>query len=649
MSLRWRLTRTFAPGSAVLAGTLALLFPASAASGAWKERTEIVWSKYSHTLIRQSFRVWDAHPELDLHFLWEPRGSVTPDPNNDLASGIGTLSWHFSGGADYDRKTTYSVFKGQLKDGRPEGQGALMVFTTGLSYIGDWHDGLMNGRGVLRLENGDKYDGEFLAGKMSGQGRYAATDGSVFIGSFRDGQKDGEGLLLRPDGSFHTVWRAGEEIQRQQLSDGAAKPWPGLHLAASTGDVQLKLSLDQEKNPVLNDTAAAPDDNSGLPKDAEPNAATAPPSKTNANGEQNAPVDAGSHTYEADFSPGLMTIRPGYKAMIQAWKNNGMIAEGGVGFLSDEPSFAKIFMTAQVANNSGAVSRITKAYLKVFESLTDPEPYLEVRNYDACNSTAPYAPSFTFSNLGWGRVSNARMSYTLGNDRGHTPEATIQLGEFDAGKQVTIADQLRKAKVDTNRLKKASDEQVNQNKSATPKPLRYAFQCQLDGNSDGDDDKSQKKLNECIDGVVKSGVFGDLSEYIAGNYNTISTTVSGHIEYQWNDIDGKPHANNSPFTIVIPLVSFDVEQGEGSCGEFYDDSSDAKPLMLSVDRRNYQIDLPKNWTAQVAPGASATFSLTIAAPKTSQHKFQLILELADGSQVVSPAIDLLYFKPRIPK
>ena len=36
----------------------------ASADGAWKERTQVVWSKQSGALIRKNFRVWDPHPEF---------------------------------------------------------------------------------------------------------------------------------------------------------------------------------------------------------------------------------------------------------------------------------------------------------------------------------------------------------------------------------------------------------------------------------------------------------------------------------------------------------------------------------------------------------------------------------------------------------
>ena len=133
---------------------------------------------------------------------------------DDTKETKGDATWYAKGAASYDRQFTYSVFKGVLDNGRPSGQGALVV-RTGLSYAGQWLDGEMHGRGVLRLDSGDKYEGDFVAGKMHGVGKYTSTDGSVYLGEFRGGMRDGLGKLTLADGEFRTVWQGGHPDPRR--------------------------------------------------------------------------------------------------------------------------------------------------------------------------------------------------------------------------------------------------------------------------------------------------------------------------------------------------------------------------------------------------------------------------------------------------
>ena len=595
----------------------------AAADGAWKERTEVVWSKETHALIRKDFRVWDPHPELDLDFLWEPRSAVSSDPGDILANGPGTLSWHIRGAADYDRQFIYSVFKGTLKDGRADGNGALVVLHTGFSYTGQWANGVMQGRGILRLENGDKYEGDFVAGRMHGVGRYASSDGSVYIGEFHDGLRDGAGKLMLAEGAYRTVWRAGQEVERQPIPDSAPpQPLPRPLLAAISNTVKLRLSLDAEKNADFFNSDA---------NDA--------------------------HTYDADFSPGLMTIHLGSKPMLDAWKENGKISSGeetGPHYIMSD-NLASVFMKVDVENDGTSAAQITDASVIVAESATDPEPYLElsVAEEHVCNQASDtYSPDLMFKNLGWGAVKDARISYTLGNTEKRTDEAAVTLGTFDASKQTSIADRLKKLGVDTDRLKKAGTETLKNASSytANPKAPRYAFVCEPQ-NSDEQDDAYDKRLTACFQRVTATGVLGGLKDFVYASGNVLYTTMAGRIEYQWSGSDGKINANASPFSINLPLVTFRIEMGEGSCEDEMDRSAGSKNQLttLSLDRRNYQLHLPKTWNTKIIQGRTTQFDLVLSAAKSSQHKFQLVLQLADGSQVTSPVVDLSYFRPRLTK
>ena len=276
------------------------------------------------TLIRKSFRVWNNRG-LGLEFLWEPRGAV--QPGDDFANGAGTLTWHARGAPDYDHRFAYSIFKGTLKDGRPEGEGTLVVLRSGMSYAGHWTDGLMQGRGVLRLANGDTYDGDFANGEMHGNGKYMSADGTVYTGEFRDGLRDGTGILRLDAGSFHTVWRSGKEIERQAIPEPISRPSAlRVQKVATSNLVKLRVVLDPDHNVVL-----SPD-------------------------------------YRADVSPGLITIEPASDALLNAWKKSGPLASGADNAperLESSESFATVALKVEVENQSASVAQIADASLVV--------------------------------------------------------------------------------------------------------------------------------------------------------------------------------------------------------------------------------------------------------------------------------------------
>ena len=314
-----------------------------------RSRTHIIWNKAADTLVRKNFSVWDPHPELDLDFLWEPDPATNPlDSTGDVINGAGTLTWHVKGAANYDRRFTYSVFKGVLKNGRPEGEGVLGV-RGGLSYTGHWVAGQMQGRGVLRFENGDKYEGDFVAGKMHGVGRYVSTDGSIYLGEFRDGLRHGLGKTDPRRGRF-PYGLAGGTRNRSP----AASAWRSgatteeLEPAAASNALRLKLTMDRE---------AALEFETQRP-------------------------DAKEQAFEADYAPGTMTIRLASKKRLAAWRSNAPIASGRTGpsYIEHSWNFPPVFLKAEIQNQAAAAVEVKGAFLDVVESALDPTPYVELHS-----------------------------------------------------------------------------------------------------------------------------------------------------------------------------------------------------------------------------------------------------------------------------
>ncbi len=583
-----------------------------AADGAWKERTEVVWSGQTHALIRKTFRVWDPHPELGLVFLWEPRAAVGADPDVIAAEGLGTLSWHAREAADYDRQFTYSVFKGPLKAGRPEGQGSLVVLHTGRSYTGQWLNGRMHGRGVLRLENGDTYEGEFVDGMMQGVGRYSAADGSVYIGEFRGGVREGVGSLMLAEGTFRTSWQGGREVAREPIPDSRPLQRPLVQLAANqSGTVKLGLSLDGEQN------VASYMDGS----------------------------DTQMHTYEADSSPGLMTIHLGVPQILDAWKGNGKLTS------PSNDNYSTVFMKAEIGNTGSSPAHVTSASLVVADSVNDPQPYFEMHLVEdrICDQiSSGYSPNVMLANLGWSPVKDAKLTYSFGTADRHTDEAAIPLASIDASSKFSILSRLRQLRVDTDRLEKANIEALHTASSGSTKKPRFAFVCESTDEGAESDDERAKRMAACFQQVKESGVLGDLKDFAFQSEGAIYTTMVGRLDYRWTDSDGKAKTRTSPFSLDIPLVSFHIEMGEGGCEDSGAGSQgpSKSSITLALDRHNYEIALPRRWDTQIGSNQKVVLPLSLSAAKSSEHKFQIVLKLADGNQVTSPVIALSYFRPR---
>ena len=109
-------------------------------------------------------KVWDPHPEKNLDFVWEPATGTDPGIAADgTINGKGRLVWRVRGSASYDPKTIYSVYSGEMRDGRPNGNGRLEI-RSGEVFDGIWSNGALEGKGIHIDADGNRYEGMFAAG-----------------------------------------------------------------------------------------------------------------------------------------------------------------------------------------------------------------------------------------------------------------------------------------------------------------------------------------------------------------------------------------------------------------------------------------------------------------------------------------------------
>jgi hypothetical protein len=65
--------------------------------------------------------------------------------------------------------------------------------------------------------------------------------------------------------------------------------------------------------------------------------------------------------------------------------------------------------------------------------------------------------------------------------------------------------------------------------------------------------------------------------------------------------------------------------------------------MLRLDASNYRI--PVAFRSNSPAGRTAQLTLPIKANKSSQHDFEVVLQLSDGREIRSRPINLLYYVP----
>ena len=108
-------------------------------------------------------------------------------------------------------KETQPVYKGQVKDGKPDGLGIITSKSDGGKYIGEWKDGKRHGKGTFTWRGtGYKYVGEWKDDKFHGQGTLTRDDdgsiysGGKFVGEFKGGYR-WNGKEYNKNGTIQTI------------------------------------------------------------------------------------------------------------------------------------------------------------------------------------------------------------------------------------------------------------------------------------------------------------------------------------------------------------------------------------------------------------------------------------------------------------
>jgi hypothetical protein len=142
-------------------------------------------------------KIWDPNPLAKESITW------SGDCPGGTAQGTGNLSWFLRGKPN-------GIYRGELKDGRPNGQG-LYQYTSGEQYEGGFVEGRYEGHGVYRYASGSTFEADFIAGKTPGTGTLRLNTGERFETDFMNRYS-----LSRGDGMDAVVY----EHYETSLYDG---------------------------------------------------------------------------------------------------------------------------------------------------------------------------------------------------------------------------------------------------------------------------------------------------------------------------------------------------------------------------------------------------------------------------------------------
>lgn len=111
-------------------------------------------------------------------------GIYTGDSFDGMRQGTGTFKYNNG-----------DVYTGAWYNNKRESKGTC-TYKNGDRYEGYWKDDTYDGYGLLTCASGDEYEGYWKSGKRNGYGKYRWADGTTYNGKYKDGQKDGGGLYI---------------------------------------------------------------------------------------------------------------------------------------------------------------------------------------------------------------------------------------------------------------------------------------------------------------------------------------------------------------------------------------------------------------------------------------------------------------------
>ena len=109
-------------------------------------------------------------------------------------TGLGDLLLSFLYGWQYD---------GERRSWRGLKQGRGTLRTPEGVHVGNFENGVPEGRGIFRHACGDVYEGVFRAGELRGLGTLRTASGDVYSGAFRGSRPEGRGTLRCSSGHVY--------------------------------------------------------------------------------------------------------------------------------------------------------------------------------------------------------------------------------------------------------------------------------------------------------------------------------------------------------------------------------------------------------------------------------------------------------------
>ena len=576
--------------------TIALQEPLE--TGKWLSKVQQVFDPETRQLQRRRYEVWARQPQLDLDFVWQPADPRLDRPGR--VAGRGRLIWRQRGKPSYDRTGIVSEYQGEMRDGRPHGQGRYLE-RHGVYYEGDWHDGRMHGAGKLKLASGGEYEGTFQHGKAHGTGQFIDVVGEIYEGPFQLGRKHGRGKTTLPNGrSYSSIWTNGVETPDSKRTRYAQR---GRVFAGGSNDIRLGITVDRRLPRISQDDARSMDSRPG-DRDL---------------------------WYAASNRRNAVVIQPASRRFMSVWKGNAPIhileEEDEIGidnfgvFSLGRGQLVPLEIVLHVQNRSSRRLFLKGGYVDVESSELDAQPALQIASGTAFlgNDGMPERTvenGFFIENFGWGPAVDVNVRYGFYNQDNKGLRSgfleLLKIRQLDRSAPVDVRGGLLRAGIRRG-------------------TLGEPWRCRTSNTPAG-----------CLREARGTGRFGSLAKFVNVTYGNFGLGIYGEVSYRWKTASGEWRRRTSTFlqkTDIGFIENLVAEEGEGGRRTVIT----KKELRLKVGQSNYR--LPFSFRKRVPPGTSRLV-IRLGARKASQHKFRIVLQTSGGRNIRSRPIELTYFWPR---
>ena len=128
--------------------------------------------------------------------------------------------WTMCTGTQLDPSNNGYKYVGEWKNGMRDGKGTE-TFADGYKYVGEFKYGNRSGQGTITLKDGYKYVGELKYNKRNGQGTETYPDGWTYTGEFKDDKRNGQGTATLVNGKKKSgVWQDDNLLTKKEEKSG---------------------------------------------------------------------------------------------------------------------------------------------------------------------------------------------------------------------------------------------------------------------------------------------------------------------------------------------------------------------------------------------------------------------------------------------